>query len=282
MGFVNGLGPRFGGAFSFFGSILVCMHPLTKHSGIALGALAILGLVIWYMATNPAPRHTPPDVATTTPSGEERAYIRDAGTYYSIEAAYPTRTPLPNEGAVQAIKAYEIQVIAEFQTQVADNQTFIDKLVAAGEDVPASMQNLQLSIDYSTKSGAQTLTYILNVASYTGGAHGLEQPVTFTFDTVTGAKLAIGDLFLPDTEYLARLSSIARTDLPSIQGEYAYSDFITDGTEPLADNFSRFYLEGDTLYLLFPPYQVAPYVAGTVTLPVKLSRIAAILKPEYR
>jgi hypothetical protein len=183
--------------------------------------------------------------------------------------------------AVAAIKDFELQAIAQFKTEVANNESYIAELAAKGEEVPQSMTGLMLTIDYETKAGPHTLTYIVNVASYTGGAHGLEAPSTFTFDAATGKQLALADLFT-DTGYLARLSSIARTDLPAMEGDYANPEFIADGTEPTADNFKNFYIEGDTLYLLFPPYQVAPYVVGTVELPVKLSRISTILKPEYR
>ena len=141
---------------------------------------------------------------------------------------------------------------------------------------------MKLTINYEKKSGPRTLTYLFTSASYTGGAHGIEVPVTFTFDRTTGLQIELADLFTPSSNYLSRLSTIARAELPEMMGDYANPEFITDGTESRLENFQTFYLEGDTLALLFPPYQVAPYVVGTVKLPIALSELSDILRPEYR
>lgn len=151
-----------------------------------------------------------------------------------------------------------------------------------GEEIPASFRSMYLTVDYEKKRSTRTLTYLFLSASFTGGAHGIEVPVTFTFDRTTGKQLVLKDLFVPEANYLERLSMIARAELPKIIGEYAVPEFIIDGTERSDENFSRFYFEGDRLVFLFPPYQVAPYVVGTVELSIPLTQLDDILKPEFR
>lgn len=267
------------------------MNPrLLRNLGYAAGALAILGLVIWYMATHPAPTNPTAELPGAGDQGIESsqpAYIEDSGTYYRLKATYPTNITFPlssrsDAGVVaeQVMKAWVESTISEFKGTVAENQAFIDEITAKGEEVPASFSNMELAIEYETKTSPRTITYLFRSASYTGGAHGLEVPVTFTFDRTTGTQVKLADLFT--SGYLARLSAIARMDLPGIVGEYKNDTFIQDGTAPTDDNFQTFYLEGDTLVILFPPYQVAPYVVGTVPLPIELSRLNTILKPEFQ
>jgi hypothetical protein len=59
-------------------------------------------------------------------------------------------------------------------------------------------------------------------------------------------------------------------------------DYIASGTLPIDDAFQNFAIDNDTLLMIFPPYQVGPYVYGTVTDPIPLSALKDIIDPEYR
>jgi len=54
------------------------------------------------------------------------------------------------------------------------------------------------------------------------------------------------------------------------------------GTTPDADNFQNWYVEGTTLVLLFPPYQVGPYSLGVVSVPIPLSELGTNLNPDFK
>lgn len=255
----------------------------------ALGLIAlVLGLTGWYMSTHPAPAPYTPvardELETDVP---ERIY--DQGDYYTIDVSYPTQITFPlssrsdaGDEAERVVRAWIDRDVAEFKQFATENRAAIQDFVEKGEEIPASFRSMYLTVNYEKKRDVRTLTYLFRSASFTGGAHGLEVPVTFTFDRTTGKQILLADLFAPEANYLERLSTIARSDLPAIIGEYTVPEFVADGTEPRDNNFETFYLEGDTLVFLFPPYQVAPYVVGTVELPIKLSELSDILRTEYK
>ena len=86
-----------------------------------------------------------------------------------------------------------------------------------------------------------------------------------------------------------RLSTRTRADLPNIMGQMADmppenvdAKYIASGTMPIEDSFQNFAVDNDTLLMIFPPYQVGPYVYGTITDPIPLSDLKDILSAEYR
>lgn len=252
--------------------------------GVAILALLTLAFVIWFLGSHPKVSD-PTDTATTTPASQlEPAHIVEDAAYYEIDAAYPTATPLTaisaeaDAAAVAAMKSFTVQAIAEFKA----NGNFSNLSPDDVQLLRLDQRKYSLGMTYETKTGPRTITYIYIRIADTGGAHPNSFYKTFTFDTVTGEEVTLGDLFLPGSGYLDRLSSIARADLPTVIDEYADAGFIEEGTSPSAESFQNFYLEGSTLVLLFPPYQVGPYSLGTVRLPIELARLTSILKTEYR
>lgn len=256
----------------------------------SLGLVAlVLGLTGWYMATHPAPTPYVPEAPAAGIESDTPFRIAEDKEYYSIDVSYPTDITFPLSSrsdagaeAERVMKAWIDTNIAQFKAYAGENEAAIADFVAEGEEVPASLASSYLLVTYDKKAGPRTLTYLFSSASYTGGAHGLEVPVSFTFDRTTGAAVELADLFLPNSRHLARLSEIASREVPGIVGDYANPEFILSGTAPEAQNFSTFYLTDTRLVILFPPYQVAPYVVGTVSLPIELSSLSDILKPEYR
>ncbi len=105
---------------------------------------------------------------------------------------------------------------------------------------------------------------------------------TFTFDTKSGAALELGDLFAPGASYLDTLSRIARAKLPAqiataenVSVSEVDTHFHHQGTVPEEDSFQNFYLEGSNLVIIFPSYQVGPYVLGVVSLTIRGATLKA-------
>lgn len=56
-------------------------------------------------------------------------------------------------------------------------------------------------IEASTQQGtANTLTYLATIDYYEGGAHGINQLITFNFDIATGKQMTLADIFAPGYE----------------------------------------------------------------------------------
>jgi hypothetical protein len=270
-----------------------------KHKavlGVGVLILVFVGISIWYLATHPANQAAAPETATTTspavtPSGTALTpqHITENAKYYTIDAVYPGSTVLKqaisaqaDASAIATMKTFLTQTIDQFKTDGNFANLTVQDIQMQGLD-----QGRQYSFQaaYQTYQGSHTVSYVYQLNEDTLGAHPNEYYRTFTFDTSTGALLNLGDLFL-STNYLQTLSTAARADLPSIitkaSKSTADADYISRGTVANSDNFQNWYIDGQNLVLLFPPYQVGPYSIGTILDPIPLSKLSSILKPAYK
>ncbi len=240
--------------------------------GITVIGVVLAGIVV-YVALRPVPVKAPTSAADT-----QTPVLLPAGAYteqspeYVIAANYPTTTPLAsgaNGKAIARIQSYIGGVISQFKT--GGNAAY-----------PPGGAKQTLQIKYLVSSSPHTVSYIFTVYENTLGAHGNLFFHTFTFDTSTGAKLTLADLFAPNATYLDTLSAISRAELPGVIGKNADTGFITRGTTPEAKNFENFFIDNGYLDILFDPYQVAPYALGPQTLRIPLATLGAILNPHYR
>lgn len=107
---------------------------------------------------------------------------------------------------------------------------------------------------------------------YRGGAHGIPIQEVMILDREHPDSLQTSpSLFKDPTQALKKLSSYCRAKLTSLI-EDSDADWIKQGTEPKWENFSLVYpsyLDGQARFqVIFSPYQVAPYAAGSPTLTI--------------
>ena len=212
--------------------------------------------------------------------------IVEHATYYDIAAKYATTTPLlaiagraADEAAVKLMKKFVDDIIVNFKA----NENFANLTL---EDIKmmgfADGRKQTLTISNLTASSPHTVSYIFNIYKDTFGAHGNTYYRTFTFDRQSGESLTLADIFVKDATYLDTLSSISRAKLPDIiDKDMVDAGMIADGTTPEHKSFENFFLDGTSLVIIFPPYAVAPYAAGSQTLAVPLSSLKTILEPRY-
>lgn len=264
-----------------------------KHHALiwtGLLVLIFLGIVAWYLLRDrelavPAPGVP---VATSTPEAlvTPPHTLNESGRFYEISAKYPSATPLTkdaNEAALATMESFVRDQARSFSTNA--NPGLISPEEA--EMVFPGGRKYTLDIDYSTVTGSRIVTYTFNIYADTLGAHPNTNFRTFTFDTQTGAQLALADLFLPSSQYLERLSIRARNELARsiherTRGTEINERMLSDGTQPIPDNFQWFRIDGTSLVLIFPPYQVGPYALGTLEASIPLAQLSEALKPEYR
>jgi hypothetical protein len=262
-----------------------------KNIGFWTGIVVLVvvaGVLVWYMASHPAPQP-----AGTSATGQNApGSIHENQPYYTIDAVYPTATPLAKTAGATAdanaratMQSFVESTIADFKNQNVDGLTEAD---AQTMGLGAGRQ-YALDIEYVSTSTAKTTSYIFTIYQDTLGAHPNGDYQTFTFDNASGNQLTISGLFMSGSKFLNRLSMMARQSLPQTIANDEQTDasqvdtsMIDAGTEPVLDNFSEFYLANGQLVLIFPPYQVGPYALGTVLFPIPLSQIADILEPAYR
>ncbi len=259
---------------------------LARNLGYAVAGISILGLVIWYMYTHPAPEPYRGTATSTVPAlNAKPERITENGSYYEIKASHPDSVAFPLSSTLDAgrnahavMEAWTYRTIETFKTE----SNFANLSAEDVQILGLSERKYTLATEYDVYAGPMTVSYVYTIIQDTGGAHPNTFYRTFTFDVTTGNELTISDLFLTNSDYLSELSLLARKDLPVIIGEYADDTFILDGTKPQVESFQNFYIENKTLTILFAPYQVGPYALGSVSLPIQLSRLSNLLKPEYR
>lgn len=265
-------------------------HHALIWTGVLLALfLGILGWFLWRDGITPPP--TVPDMpgeAISTPDAvlAPPRTLTESSRFYEVRAKYPSATPLSEEANTAALAVMEA-FVREQARQLASAASPGLMTPEEAEFAFPGGRKYTLDIDYKTTSGTRTVSYIFTVFTDTLGAHPNTSFRTFTFDTNTGAQLALGDLFLPDSSYLERLSIRSRNELArTIADRTGTSDvtnsMLVSGTEPVAENFQWFRIEGSSLVLVFPPYQVGPYVLGTLEVSLPLVQLGEILKPTYR
>jgi hypothetical protein len=264
---------------------------MTLKQGIyAVGVLVLMAAVFGALAAfTKFPAYAPPEhhplPGELTQDGVYQ-YVEDK-PYYHIEVLYPPRTALPG-AADSSARAYMEEELAK-QVASFKQENSLDALTP--EDVQiqglGGDRKYTLSMDYKSYVWKGTVSFVYSIYMDTLGAHPNGFYSTFVFDQ-DGKPLSLGDLFLPDSKYLNRLSDLAYAEvlaqLKEKTGDVTPEmvDEIRIGTAPTPETLQFFYLQDGSLHLLFPPYQVAAYAAGSFDAALPLSQLSDILKPEFK
>ena len=261
--------------------------PLPTVIAILILLVAAGGIWFWLTQTPSGTGTT----ATSTPEGTvEKQTIRDAGDYYDIEANYPATTPLKaTAGARADAKAVEIlhgfvaQEIANFKENSGLSSLTPEDIQVQGL---GGDRKYALGVDYTIHTSPATVSYVFQMYQDTMGAHPNAYYRTFVFDKTMGDGLTLADVFSPTADYVGVLSNESRNRLPALlkarTGYDADPDMLAAGTTPDADNFQNFYLDGKDLVIIFPPYQIAAYAAGTTELHIPRAELGNAIVAKYR
>jgi hypothetical protein len=107
-----------------------------------------------------------------------------------------------------------------------------------------------------------------------GAAHPGLNSVTLNYDLGRGRELGLGDLFLPNSNYLEAISRYCTAELS--KQPYADSIFL-DGAKPTLENYRNWNITPEGLMITFDEYQVAPYAAGPQTVTVPYSVLKSLM-----
>ena len=172
--------------------------------------------------------------------------------------------------------------ISDYKTQFAQSYTPVD-------DVPVPDINFwTLSMDYQEfKHGSNLISLLFTTSTYTGGAHPNSDLQSFTFDVKAGKQITQDDLFIKGSNPWPTIDQMVEQSLTT-QLTQAFNAPMTDdltqmmksgtGTDP--QNYQVFVIDGDSLVFHFPPYQVAPYVAGPQSVSIPLSSLSTFINPD--
>ena len=229
-----------------------------------------------------------------------------AGAQTAFAQAAPDEDVGHGEGYSYRIRYPELdprwQALHDALHAYADTQKK-DFLAAQGGERSENAGEYQLDITFTVARRTDAFISVLVAgSSFTGGAHPNPLTASFVAHTADNRLVAISDLFADTDAALKILSDEARAQL---QGRFEAQlreqlgegealapalkdmrEWVARGTEPKAENFAVFLVDGLEskaigLTLVFAPYQVAPYVDGAPQVEVPARLFHAVLKPEY-
>ena len=246
--------------------------------------VAVLGgfaFVLSYVGKDRAPVavDTGPHVLVgfSTPDGNYE-YKEDA-PYYFINVKYPSQTLLTNKTADQKVRlAIEQELKMQLQQFKDDNR--LDSLSA--EDIQVQglggERRYTLQIDYKQYQSTSTVSYFFTVYADTMGAHPNGYFKTFVFDQ-QGLEVSLGSLLSNNPNWLEELSLLVSSDVVAqLKQRLGQKDvagaIFAEGLAPKEENFQNFLVDGETLVVHIPPYQVAAYAAGAFEVRVPLNGLS--------
>lgn len=110
-----------------------------------------------------------------------------------------------------------------------------------------------------------------------GAAHPGLSSTTLNYDLARGRELALGDLFLPNSNFLEMIASHCIMELskqPGFEGPFA------DGAKPTAENYRNWNITPDGLLITFDTYQVAPGASGPLQVLVPYAQLQGAIDPQ--
>ncbi|MET0786716.1 MAG: DUF3298 and DUF4163 domain-containing protein [Paenisporosarcina sp.] len=119
----------------------------------------------------------------------------------------------------------------------------------------------------------QLLSLSFTIYSFTGGAHGMTIVKSLSFNVTTGKHYELQELFLPNSDYVKRLSSLIKPKIEAWE-----IPILEEFTQIRADQ--DFYLADHSLVIYFQLYEISPYVAGFPYFPIPILDIQDIIQPK--
>ncbi len=214
---------------------------------------------------------------TSLPSSEsvsqtavfETVTLEEKTDFAELKLSYPKLPP----GQYTEVSQFVASVQGEHAQNIRDAEAFAQEFGGGAM--------YQTILTYAIATSTNTTTFVFQLYTYTGGAHGNTAVLTFTYKNSDRTLVTLKDVFT-DATYLRTISAQARTYLYASLGEQSTRDQIDLGTEPNTDNFNAWYMTNDTITFIFGQYQVGPYVIGMPEFPLSKKSVSSIVRPDFQ
>lgn len=255
----------------------------------SLAALAVLAIIFgtWASYTN-TPATTSAVPALSSVVGGELASdgvyrYTERSACFSIDVEYPATTSLAAAADVRARTTMEqrlLQDISEFKANNDVSGRSPEQVEALGM---CADRPFTLKIQYETRSGSGTISYLYTVFADSLGAHPNGYFITFVFND-NGELLGLEQVLGSNQNWLEELSLLVSRivtaqmaerlgpDAPQgAEGPDVTGALFAEGLAPKEENFRQFIVDGDDLLIIIPPYQVAAYAMGSFEARIPLA-----------
>ncbi len=193
---------------------------------------------------------------------------------YIFDVEYPKLAGLGNERIMEAVNK---DVKGVVDTAVAGFKGGLEMPPPEFKDTKNAL-TMRYEVGYAN---TDMLSVAIVSSPYIAGtAHPSTDITTLTYDLRSGKRVKLGDLFLPQSEYLKILSAYCIPRLVEMIGVEADDaeamDWIETGAGSSAENYQNFLIAKEGLIIIFNQYQVAPGVAGSPRVAVPYALLEGI------
>jgi len=201
-----------------------------------------------------------------------------------IKASFPQVDFGPD--ALMGVRGIASDINAEVEGTVngmiSDFETGVNEL--ENKSVNGNGSQLYITSEADVTGGTLFSARITKFSYYSGAAHPMTTVTTFNYSTIAYGEIdSLGKLFRKDSGYLNFISNYCITKLREHAVKEGYDnidDMIVEGASAKDENYRNWYVNNDSLVIIFNPYQAGPYVMGIQTVSVALSEMTAMIDPK--
>ena len=258
---------------------------LIASSSVAL--LSVLACNATFTVLNPTPTAIPPmPVALDTPTPPAPSFISQQVTLLTVPfsetnpggdfPAFTLNAQIPqltgsDDPRVQAFN----QRLNDIITKEVDmwRQSFQQAILTPNSN------GSSLDVKYALVSQINDLwSFNFDFSFYSdGAAHPGSYSITVNYDLGQGRELALGDLFLVNSNYLEAIAAYCKTELSK---QPFFDPVFATGADPNVENYRNWNIAPEGLRITFDEYQVAPYAAGPQMVTVPYSELTGLIAPQ--
>lgn len=189
---------------------------------------------------------------------------------YGIEINYPSIVGLADDKVSEEISRY-------FQGKAQREANEFKKDVKENAIKEMGVQSQLISKYEVFWHNADFLSFKTETMYYVAGmAHPSIYNSVFNYDIAGKKQLLLSDFFNPGVDYLEKVSIKAKEEAKKITGEYYNEEMAMEGASPKKENYENFLFNKNGLTFIFGQYQVAPYVAGIISVEIPYSYFSEI------
>jgi hypothetical protein len=201
---------------------------------------------------------------------------------YTIDVNYP-RVDF-GSGALMGIRGVAADINNILDTFIAQQ---IKEFKSTAAEISIKMEGatneLDIKSSVTNKTNSLLSVSFENFTYIVGSAHPSTTYESFNYSLTASGVFKIEDLFKKNSGYLKYISDYSIKSLKEQQtkmGVNIDNEWIETGAGPDTNNFRCFNIAGDSLFITFNAYQVAPYYVGSQIASIPLSEMKDMLDPK--
>lgn len=190
--------------------------------------------------------------------------ITDNTKPFKIDVTYPYVENF--EEFNKAVRDFVDKEVSSFKENVLANDAAMKEFDPEGYAKDPRIYDLIITYSKGL-SDPNTISTVMDIYNFTGGAHGASYSVAINFDPKTKKEIKLADLFPGQADYLKKVSDFCIADLTKQMNKKAEGfdwdkSWLNTGAGPVEQNYKTFLINKENIIIYFDPYAVGPWSFG--------------------